>query len=467
MTTGALQGMTRLRLDRPFGNPGLDPELLRQILETPKPVNPEAYPKDTSYLNPFSRHAIGVAEGRRIAERLACLAEDGTLNGMVNAGSIEVIGLGGLKKAYEADWSRIREKVHLTMDGAFKAHLAKGDLAVLLDDEHFLVLFDGRPAEECRDAAEAIARDVSMRLAGEAGPEHMVAVLGRDIALELANLLPRLFKGRETAKEVAAAGRSALGRFLADEQAAVTAIHQDFSLSFLATLNSAKRAIVAYEAIATVPAEHVGRLSRGLGRASLDAFAVAGAARELKSKGSRGAPLLIVPVSYQTLASPILRPAVIEALRILDAELPSRGERRLLLRLGDFPDYLNYNQMLTVLGFASPWILGYLLSLRGVMLLKGAIQGLKVRAIVVEAQGWKSPVQGSYLGRTAEATLRLLDSHVGVVKGVRVLFSNVAEPEVIRILRQRYRGRKPQVLLNGPALAPAGRHLGSYCSVRR
>lgn len=465
--TLALQGMTRTRLDRPYGNPGLDPEILRQIVETPQPVSPDSYPKGTTYLNPFSRHALGVDEGKRVADRLQRLSGDTTLNGMMNAGSIEVIGLGGLRKAYESAWPRIREKVHLTLDASFKAHLAKGDLAVMLDDEHFLVLFEDRPSESCREVAETIAQDVSMRLAGESGPERMVAVLGRNISLELANALPRLFKGLETVKHVATAGRTAIRRALGDEQRQVASVHSELKLSFLATLNSGKKAIVAYEAVASVPSQHVERVTRGLGRASLDAFAVAGAARELKMKGSRGAPMLIVPVSYQTLASPILRPAVIEALRILEAEMPSRGERRLLLRLGDFPDYLNYNQMLTILGFASPWILGYLLSLRGVMLLKGALQGLKVRAIVVEAQGWRPPKDGAYLGRAPEATLRLLDTHVGILKNMRVLFSNVANAEVVRVLRQRYRGRKPQILVNGPAFGAAASHVGSYCSVKR
>lgn len=427
-------GFTRLDPKAPLQNRGLEVLAALSAARGEKP----------DYLDPYSRHDISGDAGA-VEARLAAIKnrQEDIANALVS-GSLEMLGLTDLKKKHGSAWPRLSAKVHLIVEGILRKYLRAEDHYIKLDDTLVIVVFSDPNAARAHDIVAKAAAEINRQLSGEDSTNLCVA-LGRDIVLSVLG-------GFKTIAEASAEERRrlVLGAFEANSaregaelQSFLVRVREHAVVKYWPTMTLAKRMISAYEAVISAApnarmAEPKSEELRQLARAAFEAVAIEEAGRHLARTG-RGVAGLVVPVAWASLsgAKPA-RDLVVAACR--DA-LPARAKHRLIVSLRQAPSGLLHNQLLAVLAWPAPFILGYLLPPNVVAENHGRLEGLRVLGVEVDAGAWDKPTDeiAAYLKRLIE----LLKA-----TGLRCLISGIRSAEIYRVLARAF----PTAYLNGGAV---------------
>lgn len=83
------------------------------------------------------------------------------------AGQMQILGLGRLKMRIGKSWEKHHKTIHLAIDNIISTHLGPQDLATLVGEDHYILVFAHADEKEAQQISSKIARAVCTALVGE------------------------------------------------------------------------------------------------------------------------------------------------------------------------------------------------------------------------------------------------------------------------------------------------------------
>ncbi len=129
----------------------------------------------------------------------------------IAAGSLQLIGLGGIRERLGDNWPRLSAGIHRLVESVLQRRLDVTDAYYRVDEESYLVLFTRLQRNEAEFKASVVAKEIQTLILGEAAAESGLAVVSRvteidrDLVLEKINSLEELLAHvRQQAEDEAA-----------------------------------------------------------------------------------------------------------------------------------------------------------------------------------------------------------------------------------------------------------------------
>lgn len=169
------------------------------------------------------------------------LASLGITPGKIAAGSLQLIGLSGIRSALGERWEQRSEQIFRLIEGIFRRRLDVTDAYYRVDDESFLILFTRLRQREAEFKARVIAEEIEKLIVGEESAAHEIAVvsrvaeINRQFVLEKINSLDELIEHVRVSADAAAREHSVMEGDEESEFADIPELNQDFSTLFQRT----------------------------------------------------------------------------------------------------------------------------------------------------------------------------------------------------------------------------------------
>lgn len=169
------------------------------------------------------------------------LASLGITPGKIAAGSLQLIGLSGIRTALGERWEQRSEQIFRLIEGIFRRRLDVTDAYYRVDDESFLILFTRLRQREAEFKARVIAEEIEKLIVGEESAAHEIAVvsrvaeINRQFVLEKINSLDELIEHVRTSADATAQKQSVMEQDEESELADIPELNQDFSTLFQRT----------------------------------------------------------------------------------------------------------------------------------------------------------------------------------------------------------------------------------------
>jgi hypothetical protein len=154
---------------------------------------------------PRQREPASIARGRTGGQ--SSLENLRTAQDRIAAGSLQLIGLSGIRNTLGERWEARNEQISRLIEAIFRRRLDVTDAYFRVDDENFLILFTRLRRHEAEFKARAIAEEIEKLIVGEdiSGQEiaivSCVAEIDRRFVLEKVNSLDELLDHVRTAAD--------------------------------------------------------------------------------------------------------------------------------------------------------------------------------------------------------------------------------------------------------------------------
>lgn len=165
----------------------------------------------------------------------------GITSGKIAAGSLQLIGLSGLRAALGERWEQRSEQIFRLVESIFRRRLDLTDAYYRVDDENFLILFTRLRQREAEFKARMIAEEIEKLIVGEESAAQEIAVvsrvaeINRQFVLEKVNSLDELIEHVRVSADAAARDHPSMERDEETEFADIPELNQDFSTLFQRT----------------------------------------------------------------------------------------------------------------------------------------------------------------------------------------------------------------------------------------
>lgn len=304
-------------------------------------TGPDAAAAPFSLYPPRTRAGLDPMKHAEFPERMLALRRAHLAHGQGPAtGSLQILDLEQIRLRFARRWPQVREKAMGIVEAALQRELGRDDTYVAVTDTLFYIFRVGLKRQDAQRRGHLLAADITERLCG-AVPGG-VAVRLRTAPFDF----DRGFAGVVSFDQLRARV-DAFGRAVDDHELRLFLGNvQRFEAWYRPTFHLRKGLLSAYRMSVLVgaaeglprPATSLCPASfNGIFEAEVDGWAVEQAAEILREPAGRGRrAVIIVPVSYETLASDRLRKAFLGHCR----QLPEGARRRLILEVADIPPSL-------------------------------------------------------------------------------------------------------------------------------
>jgi hypothetical protein len=254
-------------------------------------------------------------------------------------GTVQILGLTELQRRYGPRWDDMRHMALRLAEASIENRLGPLDLYLVVNEEHFVILFGNATREEAERRARLIAGDILTKLCGNQPWGASITVRGFAVKVDKA-LTPDDIADFD---HLVGCIREAEEAEIAEEDRIFRGLVETVGVTWRPTLNAAKKLVSAYGLGLTSVGAEGNRIPALAARppdsserflVKLDMLALERLADYLASDAGRAArSLLLVPVRWETLSVRAHRDAYVEAFR----RLPPASRRRLIPELIDLP----------------------------------------------------------------------------------------------------------------------------------
>jgi hypothetical protein len=254
-------------------------------------------------------------------------------------GTVQILGLTELQRRYGPRWDDMRHMALRLAETSIENRLGPLDLYLVVNEEHFVILFGNASREEAERRARLIASDILTKLCGNHAWGASITVRGFAVKVDK-SLTPEDIADFDhlvgCIREAEEAGIAAEDRFFRD-------FAETVGIAWRPTLNAAKKLVSAY-GLGLTSVDGEGRRVPAISArppdvserflVTLDTLALERLADYFTTEaGTAARSLLLVPVHWETLSVRAHREAYVAAFRAF----PPATRRRLIPEIVDLP----------------------------------------------------------------------------------------------------------------------------------
>lgn len=297
----------------------------------------------------------------------------------IAAGTLQLLGLAGIREAVGDRWEQRSEQIFRLIESVLRKRLDVTDAYYRVDEENFLILFTRLRRREAEFKARVIAEEIEKLIVGEAAEGQDIVVnscvteIDRQLVLEKINSLDELL---EHVRSSAAADQAAqAAAATAEDDGSLPEIDMDFSGLFQRTsvadylkgcrvrfrpmFNTRRRVFASF--LTSVINDRTGRMALIEDDPylenpedfafALDRFTLGAAMQGLHRMMTAGHEArVVIPVSYETVASSRLRDVYLGRLR----GIPSGVCNQIGFALVNVPEGIPAGRLGEIIGYLRP-----------------------------------------------------------------------------------------------------------------
>jgi hypothetical protein len=295
-------------------------------------------------------------------------------------GSVQILGLSELQKRYGNRWEEIRHTAYRVAEGAIEHRIGPLDLYLVVNSEHYVILFGNASREEAERKARLIAGDILTKLCGNQLWGASISVRGFAVPVEQGLSPDDIVDFDDLVANIRTAELTAEER----ADAAFAALRGELSLAWRPTLNARKALVSAYAPIllkqaadgTLVPAEQMPPPDIGdRFHVMLDLEMVARLDAYFRAAPARARTIVLPTIHWDTLAIRANREAFLAAFR----GLPPESRRRLMPEVVGLPSGTPQSRLREVIQPVWPMTLGLVARLG---LMPGSLEALTGAGLV-------------------------------------------------------------------------------------